>query len=164
MKQKNNVIIPGGKFIFRKLDPYVSSASNWDQGDMLVYNSSTKLVGPKPSGETGANLIGIAQSKVVNGSQATPFASFTENAAALGQDGISPADFGGTYLMESDGSITFNPGDKIYPGTSGTKRVTNVANSQVCIGVYDGAAVTLTIGQTLACKIGAVYPSTTVMI
>lgn len=160
MAGKNTVVKQvGEKQIFPDIKNFLDSTVDFNQGDILIFDTSTYLVRAATSEGEGAYLLGIANATVVDGKPALPYS--TANDAAIAATSIDGPLYGDTFKMILKTGSTLTPGQQVYadPGTSAR----GVASSGTkAIGVYQGAAVSSSAaGLEIEVLIGARYPNDT---
>lgn len=152
----NNIVRGGaqGRSIFASLLPLLTSSVSFNQGDMLCIDTSAHTVVPAATGK-GANMLGVAINKIVNGLPASPYPGVPVNEAS--------SDLGGP-LYSVVASMTLTTGDALFPGTlvyigadAQTVAVTQ-PGSDPTVGLYVGPAISsAAAGQKGDILIGARY-------
>lgn len=144
------------KSIFESAKAVISSSVSFDQGDLLVYDATNKVL-KKPAAETeGATFLGVARASIVNGKLASPYNTDVVASQAI-QDVPGPQ-YGVVAMCVLKAASTIAPGDSVYldPGT-GTRGV--AVTGTKAIGTYQGPAITgSAAGVEIPVLIGARYP------
>lgn len=153
----NNIIRQGaqGRSMFASALPVLSSAVNYNQGDLLCFDDSGNVLIPAATGNV-ANFLGVAINTVVNGVPASPYQGVpvTEGPSDMG----GPL-FGVVATFTLDTSSSLNPGDLVYLSAVGVQNVApSDPGSNGSIGVYTGTQGVLSsssAGQKVDILLGA---------
>lgn len=126
--------------VFESAKAVISSATNFQQGDLLVFDSSTHLL-RKPTVETEGNLFaGVARETLVNGVMPAPYSTDVDSSRAIAD--VPGPDYGVVAKCHLKASDTLNPGDVVYLYPIGWTNRGVQASGTKAVGVYQGAAVT----------------------
>lgn len=145
--------------VFPSILKLVDSTSDWDQGDLLIFDDTTNKV-RRPTLETEGNtFLGIAEQSVTDGKLAVPYSTDVDASRAI-SDIPGPA-YGVVAKLVLKTGDALNPGDLVYlDPVSGTHHVQ--AAGTKAIGEYAGAAISsATAGQEIEVKLGARHPGDT---
>jgi len=155
----NNIIRGGaqGRSIFASALPLLSSSVNYNQGDLLCFDGSNKVLIPAATGNY-ANFLGVAVNTVVSGVPASPYS----NVPVTEQ----PSDMAGplysvvvTLTLDTGSNLTI--GAPVYLSSVGPQNVASAdPGSSDAIGVYTGSQGAITssaAGQKVDVLIGARY-------
>ncbi len=139
-----NAIIQGGpgKTVFESGKSVSSTASNWNQGDLVYLDTSAHVLKRVASTANAATIQGVADNVVTSGKLVGPYDGLTAvDAAQVTPDFVGPK-YGCVASLILKTSDAFNPGDKVYlieGGDSQTVSVTAAGGESV--GIYVGVAV-----------------------
>lgn len=146
------------KSLFESAYPVLSSSSNWNQGDMLAFDATNKILNAVTGTGSAANLCGVAVQTIVNGKVPSPYQGTAVDASQAISDVEGPQ-YGVVCAFYLTSGNAFTPGVKVYIGADAQTVSTTATGSSV--GIYQGAAVTPsgsgTVGDVL---IGARYSLT----
>jgi len=141
--------------LFESAYPVLSSACNWNQGDMLMYDATNNILNAVTGTGSAANLVGVAVQTIVNGKVPSPYQG-TMVDASQGISDIAGPQYGCVFSMFLTSGNTFTPGLPVYIGADAQTVTTTAVGSSV--GIYQGVEVTPsgtgTLGNVL---IGARY-------
>lgn len=160
MAGKNTEVkIISPKQIFPEIKGLVSSASTFVQGDILVWDSTNKIVRAATGEAEAATVLGIAQQDVSAGVIVSPYQG-TAVDAAQGGIALSGPVFGNTFKMVCKTGDSFNPGDYVYAYPAGGNRYVSASGTKP-VGVYVGqsAVASAAAGAEIECLIGARFPN-----
>lgn len=137
----NNLIreVNPGRSLFASLLPVLSTSSTWNQGDILAYDATNKILNAATGSGSGANVVGFAVNTMVKGIMPSPYQGTAVDASAAIEDAAGPL-FGnvGSFLIKTGDS--FNPGDPCYlTGDPQTLTATATGSS---VGIYQGMPIT----------------------
>lgn len=155
----NNIIRQGaqGRSIFASALPLLSTAVSYNQGDLLCYDSSNKVLIPAATANY-ANFLGVAVNTIVSGLPASPYPGVPVNEAA--SDLAGPL-FGVVASLTLDTSSNLVIGGLVYLSSVGAQNVASAdPGSSDHIGIYTGSqgAITSSVaGQKVDVLIGARY-------
>lgn len=140
--------------------PVINVSLSYNQGDLLILNSSTHLLALPVAESDGANFVGISPVTIQNGKVAS--ALTFDNATA--SCSIPGPEYGDEHEVILSSGQTVHAGDSVYlDPTNGTRNVQ--ASGSNIIGTYtgaEGASVTgATGGSPITCKIFSRYPGNT---
>lgn len=155
----NNIVRGGaqGRSIFPSALPLLSSSVNYNQGDLLCFDGTNKVLVPAATANF-ANFLGVAVNTIVNGAEASPYANVPVTQAA--SDIAGPL-FSVTVQLTLDTGSNLNIGDKVYISSVGAQNVAATdPGSADHIGIYTGFQGTITssvAGQKVDIMLGARY-------
>lgn len=147
------------KTIFPSALKLVDSTSDWNQGDLLVFNDTTNKI-VKPSAEAeGSTFLGIAEQTVTDGKIAVPYTTDVDASRAVSE--IPGPAFGVVAKLVLKTADAINPGDLVYlDPASGAYHVSSAGTK--AIGVYGGAAIaSAAAGQEIEVLLGCRHPGDT---
>lgn len=134
----NNIIRCGaqGKSLFDSALPVLSSAVTYNQGDLLAFNTSSKVLKVAATGD-GANFLGVAINTVVNG---LPKQAYTGTAVDAS---VGMSDMGGPlyavvaqlYLTSGDAFVLGAP---VYLTADAQTITVTQPGSDPSVGVFVG--------------------------
>lgn len=155
----NNIIRGGaqGRSLFPSALPLLTSAVNYNQGDLLCLNTGSHILAPAATGNV-TNFLGVAVNTIVDGKPRSPYPGVPVNEA--------PSDLAGPLFsvvvsLILDTGSTLNPGDLVYLSAVGAQNVADSdPGSNGSIGIYTGTQGVFsssTAGQKIDVLIGARY-------
>lgn len=166
MAGKNTEVkIIAPKQIFPDVRGITSTASDWSQGDILIFDTVNTIVRAATGEAEGQYVLGIAQQDVTDGIPNGPYGTLV-NQSNVGAMAVNGPVYGNTYNMVIKTGETIAPGAYVYAyPTGGASYVaaTAAATATQPVGVYVGH-VTVTsaaAGTQIECLIGARYPNNT---
>jgi hypothetical protein len=134
---------------------------SYNQGDFLIYDSTSNVVRAPSAESECVSFLGIAQVDIVSGLPRSPYNTQVDAAASL--PSIAGPIYGDTFNMVLQTGTTIAPGAAIYasPVAAGTEPNTLVsATGTYQIGWYLGKSITSsTAGQVIEVAIGARWPA-----
>lgn len=144
MSTANNNIVRSvaPKSLFESAFPVLSSAVTYNQGDILAFDTSSKILKPFSATGDAANLLGVARQTIVSGVAKSPY-SGTAVDASVGISDVAGPQYGvvASFLLTTGDSLS--PGDKVYASTSDPQTVTATNNAGGAnLGIYQGRTVT----------------------
>jgi hypothetical protein len=147
-------ISPGS--LFPDASKYVTSTTDWNQGDLLMFDTATQLVKKLVAEADAATFLGIAISTVVDGKPASPYT--TDVDASQATAGIPGPRHGVIAKMIAKTGDAFDRGDLVYADPATDANVVSSAGTKA-IGVYVGNTVAAAAaGQEIECSLGHRYP------
>lgn len=158
----NNIVRGGaeGKSVFASALPVLSTSVNYNQGDLLAFDTSNKILKAAATGD-GANCLGVAINTIVDGLPKSPY----QGTAVDASEGLS--DMGGPLYgvvasLILDTGSTLDPGDAVYYSTVDAQHVSATQpGSDPSIGIYVGPSVSSSAAGTKGdILVGARYGST----
>ena len=157
--------VDGGKTLFDEGKSAVSSSSNWVQGDLIYFDTSSHILNVVSATGNAVTFVGIADNTVTSGKLVGPYTGLTLTNSAEVSPGFVGPKYGVAAQMILKTSDAFNIGDKVYlsnGGTSQTVTVTDPGDGNY-IGIFVGPAAVASAasGQQGYIKIGCRYPSAT---
>jgi len=153
------------KSIFESLKPVLaaSAACTWNQGDLLCFDNTNKIVVPVTGSGSGAQILGVARNTVSSGLPVSPYQGTAVDASEAISDMAGPA-FGVVAFFTLKTGDAFNPGDPVYLTTTNPQTVTSGAAGSA-VGVYVGAVVaSAAAGQQGNVLVGAYQPGGTTLL
>lgn len=138
---------------------FIGASSTWNQGDLLIFNTSLNIVAKAAVQSDGANFLGVSPISIVNGKMPSSYTSDTD--ASQNPASMPGPEFGDEYF------VTLKAGDSVVPGSAlylapltGAQVVSVTGNKQV--GVYIGPALVAAAGgTTIVAKLFATFPDGT---
>lgn len=158
--QNNIVRSVAPKSVFESAKPVLSSAVTYNQGDLIYFDTSAKLIKPVAVTGNAATVIGVARQKIVSGIAPSPYqGTLTDSSEAI-SDVAGPV-YGVVAFMTLTTGDAFNPGDKVYMVASAPQTVTSSdPGNGYSVGIFQGAAVaSAAAGQTGDILIGSRLPA-----
>lgn len=152
------------KALFESGINLVGSGSNFNQGDLMCYDTGTNLIRPVAALTDAVTFLGMSAVKVVNGILAGPYTGLSDLTSVPQPQAFIGPIYGVRASMILNTGDTFTDGVKVYL-TDGqncqTVTVTDSASAGNYIGVYAGPTLTAAAGQEGIIKLGLRYPSAT---
>lgn len=137
-------------------DATVAATADFDQGDLLMYDSSNKVIKRLAAESDGATFLGISPVTVVDGKIQGPYSGLaTDSARAAGK--IAGPVTGVVALLALKSGDTFSYGALVYADPS-TGNYHVQASGTKAIGVYVGPTVTAGSGDYGNVYLTARYP------
>lgn len=159
--------VSNGKSLFPDASNLVGAASTYNQGDLLIRDSGTKLLRAFVTGDTeaaaGPLFCGIATQTIKNGKLAYPYV--TDVDASAGLSAVQGPAYDVVAHLGLNTGDTINPGDKVYLipglGAASAYTVTTSAGAHE-VGVYQGPAIAgAPAGTFIDVLVGVRYPNDT---
>lgn len=155
--QNNIVRSVAPKSRFESALPVLSTAVTYNQGDLIAFDTSAKVLTLATTANV-ANLLGVARQKVVNGIVASPYQGTAVDASQGFSDMAGPV-YGIVAFFTGKTGDSFTPGCAVYL-TSDPQTVTVTdPGSNDHIGIYQGRTATGASGSTVDVLVGARYLS-----
>jgi len=155
---KNNIVVSENrKSLFPSALAVIDSTVSYNQGDLLVFDTTTKVIKVAAAEADGATFLGVATETVVSGKMKKPYSTDVDSSSAI-SDVAGPA-YGVVAELIAKTGIALAPGDSIYldPAT-GAQGVT-ITGTKV-VGIYQGKTVASTVaGQKILVAVGARFPT-----
>ena len=134
----NNIIRGGaqGRSLFPSALPLLDSTVNYNQGDLICFDTSNNLLIPAATGNV-ANLLGVAVNTIVAGKPKSPYPGVpvTEGASDLAGPLFSVV---ATFIAETGSTLA--PGDLVYLSSVDAQHVADTdPGSNGSIGIYTGS-------------------------
>ncbi len=153
------------KQIFPDVRGITSALSDWSQGDLLIFDTTSNIVRACTAEAEAAYSLGIAQQDVVDGVQTQPYGSLATGAQVVSMAVNGPL-YGNSYNMVLKTGDSLSPGALVYPypaGGAAAVAATAASTATKAIGVYVGhvAVASAAAGTQIECLIGANYPNQT---
>ena len=153
--QNNIVRSVSPKSIFESAIPVLSTAVNYNQGDLLCYDGSNKVLITATTGNI-ANLLGVARQTVVNGIVKSPYQGTAVDASQGFSDMAGPV-YGIVAFFNGKVGDSFTPGCLVYLGSDAQTVTVTDPGSNDHIGIYQGRTQTGATGSTVDVLVGARY-------
>jgi len=151
------VIAP--KTIFPDLENAVSTSSTWNEGDLLIFNTTTKKLELPVAEADGATFVGVSPIQISGGKPPKVYVTDVDASAAI------PAQMGPVYgnafrvILKAGDAIT--TGASVYLDVASGAQNVSITGTKA-IGTYYGKALTAATGGTvIEVVIGARFPNDT---
>lgn len=160
----NNIIRGGaqGRSMFPSALPVLSTAVNYNQGDLLCYDGSNHVLIGAATGNF-ANFLGVAINTVVNGLPKSPYQGTAVDASEAASDMGGPL-FNVVVSVTLDTGGSLAPGAPVYISSVGFQNVAATDPSSAdSIGIYTGQQGTISgsaAGLKIDVLLGARYAMT----
>lgn len=153
---RNNVVRTlNNRSLFESALPVLSTSSNWNQGDLIAFDSTNKILNAITGSGSAANLVGVANQTIQSGLVPSPYQG-TQVDASQGFSDVQGPSFGNVYSMVLKSGDAFTPGAPVY-GTTDPQTV-SVTSAGSKVGIFQGRAVTPAVTGTVGdVLIGANY-------
>lgn len=140
----------------------VTSTTNWDCGDILVFDTTTKKVRALAAEADAASLLGVSIQGIRNGLAVGPYTGLTDNAGSTQPGSLAGALYGveAEFLVKAGDTLVF--GDAVFAFDA--KTISSAGTKQ--IGIYVGSATitSAVAGQLATIRMGSRYPADTLKI
>jgi len=139
-KAINNIVRsvrPGS--IFESALAVISSAVSFNQGDLLYFDTTNKLIKPVTSDTDGARVLGIARNTLVNGKLISSYSGTAVDASQAIED-IAGPQFGVVALLKLKSGDAFTAGGLVYACAVDAQTVSSTGTNPV--GIFQDAAIT----------------------
>lgn len=154
--QNNIVKSVAPKSVFPDASQLITSAINYNQGDLLYLDTTNHLIKALDSDAHAANLLGVAMDTVVKGIIQRPYTTAVDGSAAAGA--IQGPVYGVVASFTIHTGDAVNPGDLVYAGAD-AQTVTTASGNSHAVGVYQGATIaSAAAGTKINCLVGSQYP------
>lgn len=141
--------------LFESAKPVLSTSCTWNQGDMIAFDITNKILNAVTGSGSSVNLCGVANQTIVNGVVPSPYLG-TQVDASVGLSDLQGPSYGNVYGMVLKSGDSFTPGASIYATVDPQTVTVTAAGSAV--GLFVGVAVTPAVTGTRGdCLIGANY-------
>lgn len=150
-----------GKSLFEDGKVAVSSSSSWYQGDLICYDTSSKILRVVAATGDAASIVGVADNQVVSGQLNSPYAGLTPVNAAQVSPGFVGPKYGVVAGMKLKTGDTVAVGDKVYLADGQDSQTVSVTDpgDGLFVGICVSAGVTSApAGTVISCRLLARYP------
>lgn len=146
------------KSLFEDASAVTSSTEDFEQGDIMVWDSGTGTIIKAALEADGANMLGLAKVTVIDGKVKSPYQGTAVDAAGAIVALPGPV-YGVVAKMIAKTGDAFAPGALVYADPATSSRGVSSAGTKA-IGVYQGKTIaSAAAGQEVECLIGARFPS-----
>lgn len=154
----NNIVRgENAKSIFESAKAVISSAVTCNQGDLIAFDTSAKILKAVTATSDAANILGVACQTLVSGKVKSPYSGTAVDASQALEDVKGPVYSVVAKLSLLSGD-TFHPGDKVYLAATDAQTVTVTdPGDHNHVGIFQGAQVTAGSGSTGEVLVGARY-------
>ena len=138
----NNLIRGIPKSIFESAINVIGSSNSWNQGDILAFDTSAKVLKAVSADSDSPNVLGVARQTIVSGKVRSPYTGTAVDASQAIEDIAGPAYSVVAKLILKTGDA-FAPGALVYLYTAGdAQHVTSTQpGTNPAIGIYQGANI-----------------------
>lgn len=138
----NNIIRGGaqGKSLFDSALPVLSSAVSYNQGDLIAFDTSTKVLKVAATGD-GGEFLGVAVNTVVNGLPKQAYQGTAVDASVGASDMAGPM-YGVVASLFLNSGDAFTSGAPVYLTADPQTVTVTQPGSDESIGVFVGPAIT----------------------
>jgi hypothetical protein len=134
----------------------ISASSTWNQGDLLIWDSSAHIIRLPVSEAEGASMLGISQQTLVAGKLPIPYVTDVDASRAITD--IPGPQFGVVASLVLKTGDALNPGDLVYLNPADGAYHVQAAGTKA-IGLYAGAAIASAFaGQLIEVLVGCRFP------
>jgi hypothetical protein len=147
------------KSIFASAQPVLSSAVSFNQGDLIAFDTTDKILKAVTADTDGANILGVAPVSVSGGKIVSPYQGTAVDAAQAITDMSGPI-FGVVAKLKLLAGDAFEPGDKVYLTVAGDAQTVTSTDpgDHMHVGIYQGVSVgSAAAGQEGEVLVGARY-------
>ena len=156
---RNNIVREvAPKSLFESAKAVLSSTNDWNQGDLLAFDTTNHVLYAVAATADAAYLCGVAAQSVVDGKVVSPYQGTAVDASVARADIKGPV-FGVIASLVLKTGDAFNPGDKVYLTTTDAQTITSTdPGDHLQIGIFQGKAVSsASAGQYGEVLVGARY-------
>lgn len=155
----NNIVRGGSqsKSMFESALPVLDSSVSYNQGDLIAFDTSGKVLKAVAGSGDSANFLGVAVNTVVNGLPKQAYLGTAVDASVGASDMAGPqySVVASLYLTSGD---AFTSGAPVYLTTDAQTVTVTQPGSESAIGIFVGSAVTPAASGTKGdVRIGCVY-------
>jgi hypothetical protein len=143
------------KSIFESAIPVLSTAVNYNQGDLIAFDTSAKVLVTATTANS-ANFLGVARQTVVSGLIKSPYQGTAVDASQGISDMAGPV-YGVVAFFNGKVGDSFTPGCAVYLTSDAQTVTVTDPGSNDHIGIYQGRALTGAAGVTVDVLVGARY-------
>ncbi len=146
---RNNIVRSNNpRSIFESAKPVLDDTVNYNQGDLIAFDTSSKLLKAVSSTGDAANFLGVAVQTIVDGKIPSPYTTAVSDSQAI--EDVAGPQYGVTVSLYLNTGDTVALGQKVYLVPSDAQTVTVTDNSSgAYIGTCVGPAVTSAPSGTL---------------
>lgn len=157
---QNNIVRQVGlKSMFESAKPVLSTAVTFNQGDLIAFDTTNKVLKAFAASGDGANILGVARNTIVSGVMPSPIQGTAVDASQAIEDLAGPG-YGVVAFFKATAGDTWNPGDAVYGSLTDAQTVQKTALGS-SIGIYQGSAIASAVaGQSILVLVGARYGTT----
>jgi hypothetical protein len=157
MAGKNRIVRTVQKgTLFPSAKALVDSTSDWNQGDLLIFDDTTNKIRVAASEGEGSTFLGIAEQTVVDGILNVPYSTDVDASRAVSE--IPGPAHGVVAKLVLKTGAALNPGDLVYLNPSAGNYHVQEAGTKA-VGVYAGAAISsASAGQEIEVLLGHRHP------
>lgn len=145
MGVKSNTLVKriATKSVFADIKLMVDVSSDFTQGDLVVFNTSSKKIVLAADETDGANFLGVMPVTLVDGKY--PAVYNTDVDAAVGTPALPGPEYGSEYLVNIKAGEVLTVGCDLYLDPASGSRSVQVTGTKA-VGIYQGKAVTVPTG------------------
>lgn len=153
---KNNIVRQiAPKTIFGSALGVLSTSVTYNQGDLIAFDATNKILKPVTGAGDAANILGVAIQTIVNGVAKSPYQG-TMVDASVGLSDIPGPQYGVVAYFNTVSGDSFTPGCSVFLSSNDPQVVTVTGSTS--IGVYQGKTFTSAAsGNTVDVLVGARY-------
>lgn len=140
---------------FESALPLLSTAVNYNQGDLLAFDGTNKILVPATTGNV-ANLLGVARQTIVAGVAKSPYQG-TAVDASVGISDLAGPVYGVVAFFTPKVGDAFTVGCAVYLTADPQTVTVTDPGSNDSIGIYQGRALTGAAGLTVDVLVGSRY-------
>lgn len=156
--QNNIVREVAPKSLFESALPVLSTAVTLNQGDLVAFDNTNKIIKAVTGSGDGAQILGVSPVTLVNGLMPSPVQGTAVDASQAIEDMSGPI-YGVVAFFNATAGDAWKPGDKVYIGADAQTVTSAAAGSSV--GIYQGRAIaSAASGQHLDVLVGARFGMT----
>lgn len=147
------------KSLFERAEDVLSSSVTYNQGDLLAFDTSSKILKVVSTTADADNFLGIANNVVYQGKLVGPYTGLTQTNAAEAIGQVLGPVYGVVANMKLLSGDAFTPGCKVYLAWTGDSQTVTSSDpgDGKNIGIYNGPSVTAGATSQGPCLIGARY-------
>lgn len=134
----------------------LSTAVNYNQGDLIAFDTSAKVLTVATTANV-ASLLGVARQTVINGVTKSPYTTAVDASQAI-EDVGGPV-YGVVAFFNGKVGDAFTPGCAVYLTADPQTLTVTDPGSNDSVGIYQGRAATGAAGATIDVLVGSRYLS-----
>jgi hypothetical protein len=138
---RNNLVreVAAGRSVFASLKPVLSTSCTWNQGDLIAYDNTNKILNAVTGTGSSGLVVGVAVNTIVDGVMPSPYQGTAVDASQAIEDAAGPL-YGCVFNMNMVSGDSWQPGQKAYL-TADPQTLTSAVTGGA-VGIYQGQPVT----------------------
>lgn len=146
------------KSLFESALSVISSSSTWYRGDIVCFDTSSKILRVVSATTDSANVCGMAKQSISSGKPISPYQGTAVDAAVAIQD-IAGPEYGTVWGLKVKTGDSLVKGCKVYLADGQDSQTVTVSDpgDGNHIGIYQGGTATAAAGVRYPVLVGARY-------